>query len=184
MDSAAVSTPTLGPDGSVFVGTERGTLYAIDINGKTRWTYRTGGPIYSSPVVAADGNVLVGSADGAVYALTRGGSELWRFQTKGPGIRPTGAIFASPTLGTDGAVYIAGLYDPNLYALDAADGSVKWVCRFTASGGRPFVSPVVAKDGTIYQALLHDTHLYAIEPKAGGIVWSVDLAGPRLCQAG
>ena len=182
MDSAAVSTPTLGPDGSVFVGTERGTLYAIDINGKTRWTCRTGGPIYSSPVVAADGNVLVGSADGAVYALTRGGSELWRFQTKGPGIRPTGAIFASPTLGTDGAVYIAGLYDPNLYALDASDGSVKWACRFTASGGGPFVSPVVAQDGTIYQALLHDTHLYAIEPKAGGIVWSVDLAGPDFAK--
>lgn len=181
-DSAAVSSPTLGPDGSLFVGSERGTLYAIDINGRTRWTYRTGGPIYSSPAVAANGSVYVGSADGAVYALTRGGSELWRFQTKGPGVRPTGAVFACPTLGTDGAVYIAGLYDPNLYALNSADGSVKWVCRFGASSGRPFASPVVAQDGTIYQALLHDSHLYAVEPKAGGIVWSVDLAGPSFAK--
>ncbi len=175
LDSAAVSSPTLGPDGSLFVGSERGTLYAIDINGKTRWTYRTGGPIYSSPAVASDGSVYGGSADGTLYALTNDGSQRWRFQTKGPGIRPTGAIFASPGLGADGAVYIAGLYDPNLYALDANDGSIRWVCRFGVPGGRIFASPVVANDGTIYQALFRDTHLYAIEPQAGEIVWSVDL---------
>jgi outer membrane protein assembly factor BamB len=134
--------------------------------------------------VASNGNVYVGSADGTVYALANNGSEVWRFRTKGPGLCPKGAVFASPTLGTDGSVYVTGLYDPNLYALNGGDGSIKWVCQFKQSSSRsqltswPFASPVVAENGTIYQVLLHDAHLYAIEPRQGTIVWSADLADP------
>ncbi len=184
MASAALSSPTIGPDGSVFVGTEDGTLYAIDVSGQTRWTYRTGDAIYSSPAVGANGDVYVGSTDGTIYALVSNGSELWRFGTKGPGPRLKGAVFASPSIGIDGSVYVAGFYDPNLYALDPADGSVKWICRFGQSSGQsqltpwPFASPVVAEDGTVYQVLLHDTHLYAIEPQDGTIRWSTDLTDP------
>jgi outer membrane protein assembly factor BamB len=112
--------------------------------------------------------------------------EVWRFKTKGPGTLPTGAVFASPTLGLDGTIYVVGLYDPNLYALKPADGSVKWVCRFPknsdnpATGGWPFAAPVVAADGTIYQTLLYDPHLYAIDPGTGKVRWSVDLCDPKL----
>jgi len=184
MASAALSSPTVGPDGSLFVGTEDGTLYAVGANGKSRWTYRTGGAIYSSPAVASNRNVYVGSTDGSVYALSGDGSELWRFHTKGPGLCPKGAVFASPTIGTDGSVYVAGFYDPNLYALSPTDGSVKWVCNFGQSSAQteltpwPCASPVVAEDGTIYQVLLHDPHLYAIEPTDGAMRWSTDLTDP------
>jgi len=110
---------------------------------------------------------------------------LWNFETGGFGVID-GAIFASPSIGADGTVYIAGLSDPNLYALDPNDGGVKWACSFehlivmwgrtrTVSGS-PFASPVVAPDGTIYQMLLYDPNLYAIEPNAGNIIWSTDLA--------
>ncbi len=184
MASTALSSPTVGPDGSLFVGTEDGMLYAVDAGGKPRWTYRTGGAIHSSPAVAPNRNVYVGSTDGTVYALAGNGSELWQFRTKGPGICPQGTVFASPTLGTDGSVYIAGLCDPNLYALNPGDGSVKWACRFGRSADQsqrvawPFASPVVAQDGTIYQVLLHDAHLYAIEPNDGTIRWATDLTDP------
>ena len=82
---------------------------------------------------------------------------------------------------------MAGLYDPNLYALNPADGSVKWACSFRlyprkASdpnsekiGGWPLASPVVGKDGTLYQTLMYDSHLYAIEPQKGTILWAVNL---------
>ncbi len=98
-----------------------------------------------------------------------------------------GAIFASPSIGPDGTIYVAGLYDPNLYALDPADGSVKWACNFVLypedasdpdgprTAGWPFTSPVVGADGTIYLTLLYDSHLYAIEPADGTIRWSLDL---------
>jgi len=184
VNSPLISSPTIGPDGSVYVGSQEGTLYAIDINGSLRWTHTTGGPIYSSPAVSPDSNdVYVCSADGKLYALGQDGSELWSSETNGPA-QLSGSIFASPAIGTDGTIYIAGLYDPNLYALDpnAPDPSdrLKWTCNFE-SRGWPFVSPVVAADGTIYQTLLYDPNLYAItpnEPNAGTIIWSVDLADP------
>jgi len=177
VNSPLLSSPTIGPDGTVYVGSKNGKLYAIDINGNLLWTHTTDGPISSSPAVSEDGNVYVGSQDGKLYALSQEGSELWSFETKGPGTVPSGSIFASPAIAANGTVYIAGLYDPNLYALDPNDGKLKWTCNFE-SGGWPFASPVVAKDGIIYQTLLYDTNLYAIDPNNGAVVWSTDLADP------
>jgi outer membrane protein assembly factor BamB len=102
---------------------------------------------------------------------------------------PRGSIFASPAIGSDETIYIAGLYDPNLYALDSNDGSMKWSCNIEfplypnfpegpTESGWPFASPVIADDGTIYLTLLYDMNLYAIEPQDGRITWSVNLADP------
>lgn len=173
------SAASIAPDGGLYVGGENGTLYAVDPNGNLRWTYDTNDSIYSSPAAAENGDVYVGSCDGTLYALTSSGAPLWRFTTKGSGRLPAGSIVASPATGSDGTVYIGGLYDPNLYALNPSDGSVRWVCNFTPeggeSGGWPFTSPVVGEDGTIYQTLLYDHRLYAISPDTGEILWAADL---------
>ena len=187
-NSPILSAPTIGPDGTLYVGTEGGRLCAIDTNGNLRWTHSVDGFIYSSPAVSADGNIYVGSADGLLYALGQDGSELWSFETDAYGV-VGGSIFASPTIGADGTIYIGRLYDPNLYALDPNDGSVKWVCNFEhfidpcypiagKEFGWPFASPVIGPDGTIYQTLLYDPYLYAIEPDSGSIIWSLDLSDP------
>jgi outer membrane protein assembly factor BamB len=173
------SAASIGPDGGLYVGGQNGTLYAVDPNGTLRWTYDTNDTIYSSPAVAANGDIYVGSADGTLYTLAPDGTRLWQFTTNGPGKLPAGSILASPAIGQDGTVYIGALYDPNLYALNPADGSLKWKRSFTPAngeaGGWLFASPVVGKDGTIYQTLLYDSHLYAIEPSAGTILWATDL---------
>ena len=181
VNSPLLTAPSISPDGSLYVGGKAGKLYSVASDGRLLWTHDTGGAVYSSPAVGANGAVYVGSSDGTLYALSKvDGAELWRFKTKGPGVLPNGAIFASPSIGPDGTIYVAGLYDPKLYALNPADGSVKWTCRFPDAttdpntGGWPFASPVVAEDGTIYQTLLYDRHLYAIEPADGAIRWAVE----------
>jgi len=171
-----LSSPTIGRDGTVYVGGQNGKLYVVDFNGNLRWTQSTGGFIYSSPALSGKDKVYACSQDGILYALRRDGSELWSLETTGPCIT-SGAIFASPAIGAKGTVYIGGLYDPNLYALDPKNGSLKWACNF-ASQGWPFASPVVAPDGTIYQTLLYDPNMYAIEPDSGTVIWSTDLADP------
>ena len=186
VNSPLLSAPSIGPDGSLYVGAKDGKVYAVDPGGAARWSYATGDAIYSSPAVAPEGSIYVGSTDGTFCALNPDGTELWRFRTKGPGVLPSDVVFGSPALATDGTVYITGLYDPNLYALNPADGSIKWVCRFPPNSedpnaaSWPFASPVVADDGTIYQTLLYDSHLYALEPTDGTIRWSVDLCDPNL----
>ncbi len=177
-NSPLLSSPTIGPDGTVYVGSQNGDLQAIDIDGSLKWIHHTNGFVYSSPAVSAEGNVYVCSQDGILYALDQKANVLWSFETKGPGQVSTGSIFASPAIGSDETVYIAGLYDPNLYALNSNDGSLKWTCNFESQGW-PFASPVVADDGTIYQTLLYDTNLYAIDHNDGAIIWSIDLADPQ-----
>jgi outer membrane protein assembly factor BamB len=173
--SPLVSAATLGLDGTAYVGSKDGKLYAIDIDGNLRWTHTTDGMVYSSPAVSPDGNqVYVCSEDGKLYALGRDGSELWSFETAGFGV-VGGAVFASPTIANDGTVYIGGLYDSNLYALDPNDGNTNWVCHFDSDGWL-FTSPVIAPDGTIYQTLLYDPSLYAIDPNDGNIIWATHLA--------
>jgi parallel beta-helix repeat protein len=180
-DSPLLSSPSIGPDGSVYVGAENGMLYAIDVNGNLRWTHSTDGFIYSSPAVSADGNVFVCSQDGSLYALGRDGSELWTFDTDSYGPAFTGAVFASPAVGPNGTIYIAGLYDPNLYALDPNDGHIKWSRSFLDPNSKkpwPFASPVIAADGTIYVSPLFDPNLYAVDSNNGSIIWATNLADP------
>lgn len=177
-DSPLLSSPTIGPDGTVYVGGDEGRLYAIDIDGNLRWTHDCDGTVYSSPAASEDGDVYVCSDRGTMYALGQDGSNLWSFQIKRPGRVPIGAILASPTIARDGTVYIGGVYDPNLYALDPIDGSIRWTCSFESGDGL-FASPVVAPDGTIYQTLLDDTHLHAVEPETGAVLWSTDLLDPN-----
>jgi outer membrane protein assembly factor BamB len=172
-NSPALSSPNVGPDGSIYVGCGNGNLYAIDKDGNLRWTHTADSFIYSTPAVADDGKVFVGLQDGVLYALGADGSELWSFETAGPG-QVGGAILASPAIGNDGTVYVMGVYDPNLYAIDPCDGTIRWVCDAMAGDGA-FASPVVAADGTIYMSTLSDTNLYAIEPNEGTIIWATDL---------
>ena len=77
------SSPAIGPDGAVYVGSGDKKLYAI--NGKTGvklWEFETGGQVSSSPAIGSDGTVYVGSDDNKLYAINgKTGNHLWEFQT-------------------------------------------------------------------------------------------------------
>ena len=64
------SSPAIGSDGTVYVGSEDDKLYAI--NGQTGvklWEFQTGMDVYSSPAIGSDGTVYVGSEDKKLYAI-------------------------------------------------------------------------------------------------------------------
>ena len=171
-----VSYPSVGPDGTVYVGFGN-KLYAIAADGVLDWEYETAAFVYSCPVVDADGRIIFGSADGKVYALDSEGVWLWDFEVPGPG-QVGGAVLAPPSIGADGSVYIGGLYDSTLYALDPNDGDVLWECDL--SGGEEaarsmIAAPVVADDGTVYITLINDSNLYAIDPNNGNVKWAANL---------
>ena len=56
------SSPAIGSDGTIYVGSDDNKLYAI--NGKSGvklWEFETGGVVTSSPAIGSDGTVYVGS---------------------------------------------------------------------------------------------------------------------------
>ena len=66
-----VSSPAIGSDGTVYVGSDDNKLYAI--NGKSGvklWEFETEINMEpSSPAIGSDGTVYVGSFDKKVYAI-------------------------------------------------------------------------------------------------------------------
>ena len=65
------SSPAIGSDDTVYVGSADKKLYAI--NGKSGvklWEFETGSEVwFSSPAISSDGTVYVGSYDKKLYAI-------------------------------------------------------------------------------------------------------------------
>ena len=113
-------------------------LHALNLkDGKTRWTFFTGGPIRLAPTVA-DGRVYFGSDDGYVYCLSvSDGKLVWKLRV-GPAdewLLARGTMISRWPVRTgvlvhDGVAYFgAGIFpheDIYLMAVNAADGSVVW----------------------------------------------------------
>jgi outer membrane protein assembly factor BamB len=67
-----------------------------------RWTFDTGGPIYSSPVLGEDGTIYIGSDSGKFFAITPNGSKKWEFNAGGqihsvPAIDESGNLYFGTT---------------------------------------------------------------------------------------
>ena len=105
------SSPAIGSDGTVYVGSHDNKLYAI--NGKSGvklWEFETRHVVDSSPAIGSDGTVYVGSGDKKLYAINgKSGVKLWEFKTGG-------YVSSSPAIGSDGTVYV-GSQDKKLYAI-------------------------------------------------------------------
>ncbi|WP_051962925.1 PQQ-binding-like beta-propeller repeat protein [Mesoaciditoga lauensis] len=131
------SSPAIGSDGTIYVGSEDKYLYAINPDGTLKWKYGTWGRIYSSPAIGSDGTIYVGSEDKYLYAINPDGTLKWKYLT-------VGKINSSPAIGSDGTIYVgSGRY---LYAL-RLNGSLYWKYKSEDYIGS---DPTIDADGTIY----------------------------------
>lgn len=174
-----VSSPAIGPDGTIFTVTcGDGTLHALNPDGTEKWNFRGGeGPwgwSCSAPAVASNGTIYVGSSGLPVnflFALNQDGAQKWAFET-GEGY--DGAVYNPPAIGSDGTIYlISG--NRYLHALKP-NGIRKWTLELgdlSGSGLPP--SPSIGMDGTIYVG--GNGILHAIDPVDGTIRWNADTAG-------
>ena len=153
---SVVSSPAIGSDGTIYVGSNDGNLYAINPTGSLKWTFQTGGAVHSHPAIGSDGTIYVGSWDHYLYAINPDGSLKWTFPTKGE-------VNSSPIIGSDGTIYV-GSWDHYLYAINP-DGSLKWT--FLTSG-QLFSTPAIGPDSTIYVASW-DHCIYAINTGSRGV---------------
>jgi len=132
------SSPAIGADGTVYVGSDDRKLYALGPSGVLRFAVTTAGPIRSSPALGADGTVYVGSGDGGLYAIRPSGSVAWIWKA-------ADRILSSPLVDAAGLI-VFGSQDDRLYAL-GADGKLVWSVLLD---GDVDGSPALGSDGTIY----------------------------------
>ena len=89
------SSPAIGSDGTVYVGSMDKKLYAI--NGKSGvklWEFETEGYVGSSPAIGSDGTVYVGSNDKKLYAIKTDSKGLAKspWPMRGQNARHTGRV--------------------------------------------------------------------------------------------
>lgn len=155
-----VSSPAVGPDGTVYIGvqvgaatspSQSGRLFAITPSGAQKWpAFVAPDWIDSTPAIASDGTVYFGCWDGNLYALRPDGTRKWAV---GAGV----FITSSPALGSDGTIYVGA--DSSVVAVNP-DGTLRWaypVADWVDS------SPALGPDGTIYFGCW-DGRVYALRP--------------------
>jgi len=158
------SSPSIGEDGTIYVGCDHGNVYALDgATATLKWQFTAGGAVASSPEVGEDGTVYASSVNGNLYALDPvGGSLKWT--------QPAGGI-SSPNLFTDGTIVAAGDRLSDI----RPDGNIVW--QYT---GASFLtsdsSPAINWAEAVYLGDANGT-LYAIWPWSGAEVWKVSLGG-------
>ena len=156
------SSPAIGSDGTVYVGSDDHLVYAFNgSTGAIKWSYTTGDIVGSSPTIDADGTVYAGSYDHQVYAFNgTTGARKW--------IHVMASSVDSPAaIGADGTVYV-GADDNNVYALNGTTGAPKWSYL---TGGYVSSSPAIGTDGTVYVGS-YDHMVYALNGTTGLLKWS------------
>jgi outer membrane protein assembly factor BamB len=172
------STPLVAGN-LVLVGSEDGTLYAVDReSGSVRWTHDCGGPVTSSPA-AADGRVFVVGGEGNLVALRLDtGKLLWTFTIgdplpyeQRPGDPRTWDFYLSSPVVHDGTVLFGGA-DGNVYSVDAESGMIRWKHDL---GGAIRSTPAVAGDAVYVGSM--DGTLHSLELATGEQRWVFDTEG-------
>lgn len=174
------STPAV-VDGHLFVGSADGHVYALDSRtGERRWRVAARTSVTGSPAVA-DGVVYITDHASTLYALdVATGALRWSVRTGEalpfPWGYENGDIYASSPVITGGTVFF-GAADGHVYAVDAADGRVRWQA---ATGGRVRSTPAVADDRVYVGSA--DGVVYAFGRDDGRIVWRHETLGATLAS--
>jgi outer membrane protein assembly factor BamB len=142
------SSPALDDDRTLYLVGGPSTLFAIDSNGRLKWSFR-GGNLSDTPVIDGDHTIYVASLDHFLYAINRDGSLKWKF-------RAENALVCSPVIHDNGVVSFAA--GSELCSLDR-DGRL--VAKFEMGPGwRCAGAPLVANN-RLYAGGI-DGFLYAI----------------------
>ena len=160
------SSPAIGEDGTAYVGSSNGRVYAVSPTGDIKWSYATGAPVSSSPAIGRDGTVYVGSQDNYLYALNPDGTLRWRFWTQQGALIPPSAVHSSPIVTQDGRLIFSSLAG-TLYSVDATTGGLQWVTRMAVTS---LSSPAIAPNGNAYIGCMNG-FLYSFRPN-GSLEWT------------
>ncbi len=163
-----VGSPLVTND-AIFAPSSDHYLYALTLDGKLRWKYKTGNILWAQP--ATDGKLLyLPGMDHVLYALNPSdGSLVWEKDLGS-------ALLGSPVIGADGTVYAIPM-DGNIFALDSSNGTERWAVP--PVGGQVWATPIL-KDNALYFGST-DGKVYSVSTDVNAssrVIWTVDLGDP------
>ena len=137
------ASPTIGPDGTIYVGANNSNFYAVAPDGQLEWLFeaqREIAGIWSTAALSADNSTLYfGANKGGIYAVDRvNGSLRWQHEI-------VGSVYSSPALDATGTLY-TGSTVGHVFALDGASGHL----IFDYDANAPiWTAPAIRPDGSL-----------------------------------
>ena len=189
------SSPTIGPDGTIYAMSGEGRLSAIAPDGLIRWSTQTGPTLKASPALGRDGTVYVSSMNGKLYAVApprdpavHSGTIRWMFRFaefpgKGEPVvshsPPAGAdgigSGASPTVGPDGTIYV-GANNSNFYAI-SPEGNLEWLFEAEREIAGIWTTAAFSADGSTLYFGANKGGIYALNRVDGSLRWQYPIVG-------
>ncbi|MBI5384505.1 MAG: HYR domain-containing protein [Verrucomicrobia bacterium] len=174
------SSPALGLDGTVYVGSADGKFYAFagGPSFQLRGQFNTGGPVYSSPTVGDDGTVYIATWNSQNLLAFAQGSDLSALVSS----RPVGrSMWTCPTLGIDGSMYFASGNPTAHFNKLASSDPQTWnqaaLSDFIddARSGGVNSSPAAGANGLVYFAGSWSHRFVALRSSDWTMAWSYPL---------
>jgi outer membrane protein assembly factor BamB len=175
-----LDSPAVVLEGVLYVGSELGYLFAIDVSGErgvSKW-HQGGdhgyvGVVRSAPIVAPEKTLIVAGGEDCLYGVATSGALLWKTQLHGQ-------ILGSPVADRNGHLYLGMSHAPRgaeprgaLACLDGNSHKVRWEYR---AAGPVESTPVIGDDDIIYfgdnAGVIHAVDF------SGKSQWTADVGSP------
>ena len=171
VDYESVATPSVAPDGTVFI-VSYGEILALNPDGSTRWGTNSENDNVASSAVGSDGTLYVCCAnpgDGLAAFNETNGTLNWILQVAEGWWQDQSE---APVIGTNGTVYFGW----NTYLYAVTNGVVEWTNN---TAGSPDNTPAIGPDGTIYMPA-GSYELIAVNPD-GTTKWTTNIFAEDYC---
>ena len=148
----------------IFIGSDDGFLYCLDIDGKLLWKTRLNGKVRSSsPCLSFDEEyplLFIGTYNGGLFCLNQSTGKIrWSKQITKP-------VMASPATIKDKAFFATS--NNNVYCFQVKDGSVVWNFE---TGDKIWSSPAISEfDAVMFFGSL-DSYIYGLDINSGKQTW-------------
>ena len=200
------NSPTLGPDGTLYLVNVPGVLSAIDSsNGRVKWTAQTGTSeparfgqtVKVAPALGPDGSVYTTTLTGGLYAVSppggsgTQGSIKWNFDFSehlGPTPLVTTPVTAPPNRGQDGigsgasatigpdGTIYVGANNSNFYAIDP-NGQQKWLFEAERELAGIWTTATLSSDASTLYFGANKGGMYALNTRDGSLKWQFNIVG-------
>jgi len=173
------SSPVIGADGTIYIGSADRIFYAINPDGSERWRFESGEIIDSSALLDDKGRVYFGSGDGYLYALKAdSGEEVWRFLADDPSERDAFIRWFEGNVAIDPkGRLILGNDNWYIYAINRDSGERVW--RFETPDQTWSLAAVDSTSGNIF---IGNNNL--LLPEIMGNVFAIDKDGNEIWKTG
>jgi outer membrane protein assembly factor BamB len=146
-DERKTTTAVLDSEENIYIGCSDGQLYALDSEGKSRWTFKSDGQILSDPVILSDGTIYIYTVNDTLYMLNPDGSLKNSYEKLGS--------LVTPAIGSDGTIYSGEEAQIKAYNKNREE-------QWRVVTRRQIVNVVIGQTGTVYGTA--GTQIMAINP--------------------